>query len=192
MWSSDALLVAPEPRHNTPLGGLKRLGTVMNRRRSIVQPSSAGPFFSDKKHRSPFASFKRGDSRELQIPETPTEGMERPSTAMTTQDTEPPAISSESHEHEGFAGATSTAMPQSAPATANGATSHEAPSEEITAAAGVSRNEVSGKDYLSVIPEANLPTSHESTQKVSRSVRRPLTRLPGPKGRRPGKQFLSL
>ncbi|EHA18216.1 hypothetical protein ASPNIDRAFT_52645 [Aspergillus niger ATCC 1015] len=132
---------APEPRHNTPLGGLKRLGTVMNRRRSIVQPSSAGPFFSDKKHRSPFASFKRGDSRELQIPETPTEGMERPSTAMSTQDTEPAGISSEPHEHESFTGATSTAMPQSAPATANGATSHEAPSEEITATAGVSRNE---------------------------------------------------
>ncbi|KAI2831311.1 hypothetical protein CBS147321_2703 [Aspergillus niger] len=132
---------APEPRHNTPLGGLKRLGTVMNRRRSIVQPSSAGPFFSDKKHRSPFASFRRGDSRELQIPETPTEGMERPSTAMSTQDTEPAGVSSEPHEHESFTGATSTAMPQSAPATANGATSHEAPSEEITAAAGVSRNE---------------------------------------------------
>ncbi|OJJ73550.1 hypothetical protein ASPBRDRAFT_53717 [Aspergillus brasiliensis CBS 101740] len=130
---------APEPRHNTPLGGLKRLGTVMNRRRSIVQPSSAGPFFSDKKHRSPFASFKRGDSRDLQIPETPTEGLERPSTAMTAQDTEAPGISNESHEHEGFAGATSTAMPQSAPSTANGATSHEAPSEAITA--GVSRNE---------------------------------------------------
>ncbi|OOG00724.1 hypothetical protein ASPCADRAFT_202561 [Aspergillus carbonarius ITEM 5010] len=119
----------PEPRHSTPLGGLKRLGTVMNRRRSIVGPSSAAPFFSDKKHRSPFASFKRGDSRDLQIPETPPDGSERPGTAMTAQDSyaEAPGIPSETHEPEGFAGVTSNTVPQSAPGTANGVTSHEAP-----------------------------------------------------------------
>ncbi|PWY77547.1 hypothetical protein BO70DRAFT_294795 [Aspergillus heteromorphus CBS 117.55] len=121
-------LPVPEPRHSTPLGGLKRLGTVMNRRRSIVQPSGAGPFFSsDKKHRSPFASFKRGDSRDMQIPETPPEGSERPGTALTAHDshTEVPSIPSEPNENEGFAGVVSNSMPQSAPPTANGSASHE-------------------------------------------------------------------
>ncbi|OJJ80852.1 uncharacterized protein ASPGLDRAFT_133423 [Aspergillus glaucus CBS 516.65] len=70
----------PEPRH--PLGGLKRLGTVMNsRRKSIAQPVG-GSFFSDKKNRSPFASFKRGDSREMQIPESPPPGADRPGTGQ--------------------------------------------------------------------------------------------------------------
>lgn len=63
--------IAPEPRH-TPLGGLKRLGTVMNRRKSIVQ-SPSGSFSLDKKHRTPFAPFRKGDSsRDMQIPESPT------------------------------------------------------------------------------------------------------------------------
>ncbi|KAJ9356100.1 Fes/CIP4 homology domain protein [Paecilomyces variotii] len=61
----------PEPRH-TPLGGLKRLGTVMNRRKSIVA-SPSGSFSLDKKHRTPFVPFRKGDSsRDMQIPESPT------------------------------------------------------------------------------------------------------------------------
>ncbi|PGH06704.1 hypothetical protein AJ80_08121 [Polytolypa hystricis UAMH7299] len=49
---------APEPRH-TPLGGLKRLGTVMGRRKSIVQVPSTPP---ERKYHSPFSSFRRTDS----------------------------------------------------------------------------------------------------------------------------------
>ncbi|KAJ5301302.1 hypothetical protein PENANT_c023G04854 [Penicillium antarcticum] len=73
-----------QPRH-TPLGGLRRLGTVMNRRKSVVGPS-AGSFErkADKK-RSPFSPFKRGDSaRDLQIPESPpSTAVDRPGTSLT-------------------------------------------------------------------------------------------------------------
>ncbi|PYI21615.1 hypothetical protein BO99DRAFT_71779 [Aspergillus violaceofuscus CBS 115571] len=122
----------PEPRHSTPLGGLKRLGTVMNRRRSIVQPSGGGPFFSDKKHRSPFASFKRGDSRDLQIPETPPEGSDRPGTALSTQEGHAGSLNipGEFPEHEeDFNRSTSGPVSQSAPAMANGEALHETPNE---------------------------------------------------------------
>ena len=51
--------VGPEPRH-TPLGGLKRLGTVMSRRKSIVQPPGGGLSSPEKKFRPPF--FRKGDS----------------------------------------------------------------------------------------------------------------------------------
>ncbi|PYH48362.1 uncharacterized protein BP01DRAFT_388993 [Aspergillus saccharolyticus JOP 1030-1] len=123
---------APEPRHSTPLGGLKRLGTVMNRRRSIVQPSGGGPFFSDKKHRSPFASFKRGDSRDLQIPETPPEGSDRPGTALTSQEgpSESLNIPGEFPEHEDFNRTAPSPVSQPAAASANGDISHETPAEE--------------------------------------------------------------
>ncbi|KAL2004122.1 hypothetical protein VTN02DRAFT_6586 [Thermoascus thermophilus] len=61
----------PEPRH-TPLGGLRRLGTVMNRRKSIVQnPSGVGLTSPDKKHRAAFAPFRRGDPRDMPLPEGP-------------------------------------------------------------------------------------------------------------------------
>lgn len=67
-------IAAPEPQsRNTPLGGLRRLGTVMNRRKSVMG-SPAGSFDRKaEKKRSPFAPFKRSDSsREMQIPESPT------------------------------------------------------------------------------------------------------------------------
>ncbi|KAE8316780.1 Muniscin C-terminal mu homology domain-containing protein [Aspergillus transmontanensis] len=125
----------PQPRHSTPLGGLKRLGTVMNRRKSIIQPSGGAAFFSDKKHRSPFASFKRGDSREMQIPEAlPDE--ERPGTALTTQENhnEVTRIPSETNDHEGHGPVTSIPATQSVPTTANGTTSPEPPAETSFAA----------------------------------------------------------
>ena len=76
------LLIAPEPR-STPLGGLRRLGTVMNRRKSIVQPGST----PSEKKRTPFSPFKRVDSsREAQIPEAAPLGADRPDTGITTQD----------------------------------------------------------------------------------------------------------
>lgn len=60
-----------QPRH-TPLGGLRRLGTVMNRRKSVVVPSATSFDRKSEKKRSPFAAFKRADSsREMQIPESP-------------------------------------------------------------------------------------------------------------------------
>lgn len=78
--------LAPEaqPRH-TPLGGLRRLGTVMNRRKSIIGPPTGSFDKKAEKKRSPFASFKRSDSaREMQIPESPPETMvDRPGTSMT-------------------------------------------------------------------------------------------------------------
>ncbi|KAE8366102.1 Muniscin C-terminal mu homology domain-containing protein [Aspergillus caelatus] len=120
----------PQPRHSTPLGGLKRLGTVMNRRKSIIQPSGGAAFFSDKKHRSPFASFKRGDSRDMQIPESlPDE--ERPGTALTTQENhnEATRIPSETNDHEGHGTMASIPAAQSVPTTANGTTAPEPPAE---------------------------------------------------------------
>ncbi|KAM5429458.1 Suppressor of Profilin del [Microsporum canis] len=58
-----SLQQAPEPRH-TAFGGLKRLGTVMGRRKSMIVPSP-GP--SEKKFRSPFTPFRRADpSRNFQ------------------------------------------------------------------------------------------------------------------------------
>lgn len=104
----------------------------MNRRRSIVQPSGGGPFFSDKKHRSPFASFKRGDSRDLQIPETPPEGSDRPGTALSTQEGHSGSLNipGEFPEHEeDFNRSASGPVSQPAPAVANGETPHEIPNE---------------------------------------------------------------
>ncbi|KAJ5771382.1 uncharacterized protein N7511_003433 [Penicillium nucicola] len=88
-----------QPRH-TPLGGLRRLGTVMNRRKSVVGPS-AGSFErkADKK-RSPFSPFKRSDSaRDLQIPESPpSTAIDRPGTSLT----ENASLRNSSVDHSGF------------------------------------------------------------------------------------------
>ncbi|KAJ5658712.1 uncharacterized protein N7484_002361 [Penicillium longicatenatum] len=64
---------APEPQpRNTALGGLRRLGTVMGRRKSMVIPSGSTFDRKAEKKRSPFAPFKRSDSsRDMQIPESP-------------------------------------------------------------------------------------------------------------------------
>ncbi|KAJ5082395.1 hypothetical protein N7532_011438 [Penicillium argentinense] len=89
---------APEPHpRNTPLGGLRRLGTVMNRRKSVIGPS-AGSYErkSEKKHRSPFAPFKRSESsRDMQIPESPptTASAERPGTSLTEESARNPSVS---------------------------------------------------------------------------------------------------
>lgn len=50
----------PQQRH-TSLGGLKRLGTVMGRRRSIVQTTS-GHASPEKKYRPAFMPFRRTES----------------------------------------------------------------------------------------------------------------------------------
>ncbi|KAL1969485.1 hypothetical protein VTN77DRAFT_8923 [Rasamsonia byssochlamydoides] len=109
----------PEPRH-TPLGGLRRLGTVMNRRKSIVQaPGGAFPL-SDKKNRSPFP-FRRGDSsREAhtQLPSTPP-GRDTPSAGIDSITT-PPDLRHESRGRDDIAPVPET------PVTMNGTTAdHE-------------------------------------------------------------------
>lgn len=128
----------PEPRH--PLGGLKRLGTVMSsRRKSIAQPSG-GSIFSDKKGRSPFSTFKRGDSRDMQIPESPSSGQDRPNTGLTTQESvaESARQPSESRDREGLSVVSPIIQePQStAPAAAAGATNGR-PDQEPQAAPSV-------------------------------------------------------
>ncbi|KAL4879365.1 Muniscin C-terminal mu homology domain-containing protein [Aspergillus karnatakaensis] len=112
----------PESRHGTALGGLRRLGTVMNRRKSIALPS--GSASSEKKYRSPF-SFKRGDSRDMQIPED--SQPDRPDTAFTRQDSygEIGHSRSESHELEGHDRISSSPPPQSSPENVNGFASQE-------------------------------------------------------------------
>lgn len=111
----------PEPRHGTAFGGLRRLGTVMNRRRSVVLPSG-GP--SEKKYRSPF-SFKRGDTRDMQIPEDPRS--ERPDTAVTSQGSysEVTRLPSESFERESRGHLSPSPPPQLAPEVVNGVTAQE-------------------------------------------------------------------
>ncbi|KAI9368666.1 Muniscin C-terminal mu homology domain-containing protein [Aspergillus egyptiacus] len=123
----------PESRHGTALGGLRRLGTVMNRRKSIVIPSG-GPS-SEKKHRSPF-SFKRGNSGDMQIPENPLH--ERPETANTAQESygEATRIPSATYEREGHE-RVSSPIPHSASNTVNG----HAPQESAAALAGTSSSE---------------------------------------------------
>ncbi|CAI7613982.1 unnamed protein product [Penicillium glandicola] len=73
-----------QPRH-TPLGGLRRLGTVMNRRKSVVIPSAGSFDRKAEKKRSPFSAFMRADSsRDLQIPESPpATATDRPGTSFT-------------------------------------------------------------------------------------------------------------
>lgn len=59
----------------------------MNRRKSVIGPT-AGSFDrkAEKKHRSPFAPFKRSDSsREMQIPESPPSTANRPGTSFTEE-----------------------------------------------------------------------------------------------------------
>ncbi|GIK04636.1 hypothetical protein Aspvir_008719 [Aspergillus viridinutans] len=124
---------APEPR-TTALGGLKRLGTVMGRRKSVVHTPGGGPLFGDKKHRSPFASFKRGDSRDMQIPESPTD---RPGTALTTQDShgEAAPIPTEIHEREVPGSLPTSPEPQQTPVTTNGGSTQEVHNEPTPPAA---------------------------------------------------------
>ncbi|KAL2821275.1 Muniscin C-terminal mu homology domain-containing protein [Aspergillus cavernicola] len=124
----------PEPRHGSALGGLRRLGTVMNRRKSVVIPSG-GPS-SEKKYRSPF-SFKRGNSGE-QIPEDP--HLERPGTAVTSLESYGETrIPSESYERGGHDRMTSSPVPQSTSHAVNGHASQESPA--MAAPAGTSSSE---------------------------------------------------
>lgn len=79
-------LVPEAQQRHTPLGGLRRLGTVMNRRKSVVLPSTGSHDRKADKKRSPFAAFMRADSsRDMQIPESPPATGDRPGTSFTDQ-----------------------------------------------------------------------------------------------------------
>ncbi|CRG89572.1 Formin-like protein 14 [Talaromyces islandicus] len=82
----------PEPRHTPKMGGLRRLGTVMNRRKSIALGSGSSISGQEKKSRPGF-SFRRADSsRDMhaQLPSTPP-GRDSPSIGDSTAS--PPPVS---------------------------------------------------------------------------------------------------
>ncbi|KAJ5950428.1 Fps/Fes/Fer/CIP4 homology [Penicillium vulpinum] len=110
-----------QPRH-TPLGGLRRLGTVMNRRKSVALPSAGSFDRKAEKKRSPFAAFKRADSRDLQIPESPpTTAPDRPGTSFTDNSSlRNPSVS---HDRAGLD--TAAAMPEVHPEAARNGTAPE-------------------------------------------------------------------
>ncbi|OQE18188.1 hypothetical protein PENFLA_c022G01258 [Penicillium flavigenum] len=113
-----------QPRH-TPLGGLRRLGTVMNRRKSVVVPSTGSFDRKSEKKRSPFAAFKRADSsREMQIPESPPPtASDRPGTSFTDQSSlRNPSVS---QDRSGLAAAAT--MPEEHPETPRNGAAPEAP-----------------------------------------------------------------
>lgn len=92
----------------------------------MAQPVG-GSFFGDKKTRSPFAPFKRGDSRDMQIPESPPPGADRPDTAQDSF-AETTRNQSESRDRESFGiagAATSPPESQPLPAATNGAAPQE-------------------------------------------------------------------
>ena len=59
--SQDRLAAPEQTPHKSKLGGLKRLGTVMNRRKSAAPPPPPPSEKKEKKTR-PFSAFRRGDS----------------------------------------------------------------------------------------------------------------------------------
>ncbi|KAJ9614475.1 Suppressor of Profilin deletion [Cladophialophora chaetospira] len=85
--AQDRLTPLPPPKEKSKLGGLKRLGTVINRRKSTMPlvPSS-----TEEKRRTRFVPFRRGDSsRSFQDLEesgqdlTPTPTQERPASSVS-------------------------------------------------------------------------------------------------------------
>lgn len=108
-----------------------------SRRKSIAQPVG-GSFFSDKKNRGPFASFKRGDSRDMQIPESPPPGADRPGTGQDSFGE--PVRESQDREVLGVVTPPST-EPQSSAIATNGATLSEAQAAP-SLGAGIFTNEV--------------------------------------------------
>ncbi|EGC43660.1 fes/CIP4 homology domain-containing protein [Histoplasma capsulatum var. duboisii H88] len=58
----DRLGPAPEPVGHMRLGGLKRLGTVMGRRKSVVHHSTGSASSPERKFRSPFTAFRKPEA----------------------------------------------------------------------------------------------------------------------------------
>lgn len=54
--------IAPEPVGHMRLGGLKRLGTVMGRRKSVVHHSTGSASSPERKFRSPFTAFRKPEA----------------------------------------------------------------------------------------------------------------------------------
>ncbi|KAL2869326.1 uncharacterized protein BJX67DRAFT_26441 [Aspergillus lucknowensis] len=156
--------LVPESRHGTAFGGLRRLGTVMNRRKSVILPSGGPP--SEKKYRSPF-SFKRGDSRDMQIPED--HQLERPGTALTTQDSyrEPTHLPSQSSERQSHDHISSGSAPQAARDTVNGLASEEHPAVTASTETGASEPRVNSEGFSQrpqIIDEITLAQRDASGQ----------------------------
>jgi hypothetical protein len=88
------LRTVPEPRHTPKMGGLRRLGTVMNRRKSVALSSGSSISGQEKKSRTGF-SFRRGDSSRdvhTQLPSTPP-GRDSPSIAGDSTASPPTTVS---------------------------------------------------------------------------------------------------
>ncbi|KAJ5247415.1 hypothetical protein N7468_002398 [Penicillium chermesinum] len=123
----DRATSTPTPTHpeppakSTPLGGLRRLGTVMGRRKSmVVSPGASFDKKADKK-RSPFAPFKRSDSsREMQIPESPPSTADGPVTSFMNDEPMRNSSVSQDHDPDAITHAPVTSSTPAAPAT-NGA-----------------------------------------------------------------------
>ncbi|KAJ5391822.1 hypothetical protein N7509_007312 [Penicillium cosmopolitanum] len=113
---------APEavPR-NTPLGGLRRLGTVMNRRKSVIGPSAGS--YEKKSEKSTEVHLRSESARDMQIPESPpTTSSGRPGTALTEESARNPSVS---QDRTGVEAAVPAPVSQPEPTTMNG-TSPEA------------------------------------------------------------------
>ncbi|KKZ65152.1 hypothetical protein EMCG_09019 [[Emmonsia] crescens] len=54
--------ILPEPLGHLRLGGLKRFGTVMGRRKSVVHHSTGSAGSPERKFRSPFTAFRKSES----------------------------------------------------------------------------------------------------------------------------------
>ncbi|KAH8698561.1 Muniscin C-terminal mu homology domain-containing protein [Talaromyces proteolyticus] len=126
----------PEPRHTPKLGGLRRLGTVMNRRKSVVLGSGSSISGQEKKIRPAF-TFRRGDSsREAQqLPSTPP-GRDTPSitgdftaSPTTSVSLREPPVREESSTIAPIQEVTETTV------TTNGTTKHEATGQSQSAVA---------------------------------------------------------
>jgi len=106
------------------MGGLRRLGTVMNRRKSVIVPSGGGnERKSEKKYRSPFGAFKRSESaRDMQIPESPPQtASDRPGTSFTEESARNPSVS---QDHTATDAITPAPVSQPEPIATNGTTAN--------------------------------------------------------------------
>ncbi|EED21492.1 conserved hypothetical protein [Talaromyces stipitatus ATCC 10500] len=118
----------PEPRHTPRMGGLRRLGTVMNRRKSVVLGS--GTSIPTEKKSRPGFGFRRGDSSSnvhTQLPSTPP-GRDTPSIAGESIGSPPPTASTANEYIQTEDTTTITPIPETneTAATTNGLASNHA------------------------------------------------------------------
>lgn len=129
----------------------------------MAQPVG-GSFFGDKKTRSPFAPFKRGDSRDMQIPESPPPGADRPDTAQDSF-AETTRNQSESRDRESFGiagAATSPPESQPLPAATNGAAPQEIQAAPFPGVAPIPTAEV--RQMIKVSCKTGVLTGQQPTR----------------------------